>query len=416
MKAQRLRIQYAESVKTAAYDIRVGNQIWSDLVAELQRLIYPDVAATVDGNSRPAQIVILTDQEQGELYLTQIQEVLTAGGWPGQELIVPNAAAAKQPAVATEVWRALAQSGFRRSDLLLVIGGSALCRLGGFIAANWQGGMNYVLLPTSLVAMMDASVGGLVSLDLPEGPDLVSNTWPPALVLADLATLDNLADAQWLAGWAVLIKALLIDGTDSWQWLQEQAEALSKRQPEPVQQAVVRAIAAKARWIVADHLDTAVNAEQAFSLGEPLAQTLRRLGAPDVTFAQALTEGLRFAARLAGEAVGASADWVDELETLFLAFGLEPLRLAADSDLNADNLYAGLLGRGAADPASAVTSAATAASTAPAATLNPAATDSAGRLPMVLMREPGQLVWSDVDWDLLKIYLIYWQQAHTIGL
>jgi 3-dehydroquinate synthase len=119
---------------------------------------------------------------------------------------VPDGEAAKTAEVAAGLWSRLAQHGVTRSDCIVGIGGGAATDLAGFVAATWLRGIRFVLVPTTLLGMADAAVGGKTAIDIPEGKNLVGAFHSPAGVLADLVTLETLPRADYVAGLAEVIK------------------------------------------------------------------------------------------------------------------------------------------------------------------------------------------------------------------
>ena len=122
----------------------------------------------------------------------------------------PGGEAAKNVANATLVWEWLTKHQFTRRDLLVTFGGGVVGDLGGFVAATYHRGMPYVHVPTTLLAMVDASLGGKVSVDLPTGKNLVGAFHPPLAVLADVETLSTLSEKIYLEGVAEMVKAAVV--------------------------------------------------------------------------------------------------------------------------------------------------------------------------------------------------------------
>ncbi|HEY3871636.1 MAG TPA: 3-dehydroquinate synthase family protein, partial [Actinocrinis sp.] len=119
---------------------------------------------------------------------------------------VPDGEAAKTADVAAGLWSKLARHGVTRSDCVVGIGGGAATDLAGFVAATWLRGVRVVLVPTTLLGMADAAVGGKTAIDIPEGKNLVGAFHSPAGVLADLVTLETLPREDYVSGLAEVIK------------------------------------------------------------------------------------------------------------------------------------------------------------------------------------------------------------------
>ncbi|WP_341728749.1 3-dehydroquinate synthase [Brooklawnia sp.] len=120
---------------------------------------------------------------------------------------VPEGEAAKTPEILASCWSALAAAGFTRSDLIIGVGGGATTDLAGFVAASWLRGVSFISVPTTVLAMVDASVGGKTGIDLPEGKNLVGAFHEPNAVIADLNLLATLPEREVRSGLAEVIKA-----------------------------------------------------------------------------------------------------------------------------------------------------------------------------------------------------------------
>jgi 3-dehydroquinate synthase len=142
-----------------------------------------------------------------------VGRVLADAGFTVAVAEIPAGEAAKDVAVAARLWSWLAEERVTRSDCVVGIGGGAATDLAGFVAATWLRGVPLVLVPTTLLGMVDAAVGGKTAIDIPEGKNLVGAFHPPAGVLADLATLETLPRQDYVAGLAEVIKAgFIADG------------------------------------------------------------------------------------------------------------------------------------------------------------------------------------------------------------
>ena len=157
----------------------------------------------------------------------QLREALIAAS--GLEVLlaeVPDAEGAKRIEVASFLWEILGKSDFTRSDAIIGLGGGATTDLAGFVAATWLRGVAVVHLPTTLLGMVDASVGGKTGLNTTEGKNLIGAFHPPAGVLCDLGVLETLPRNEFVAGLAEVAKCgfiadpaildLLADGAPEW--------------------------------------------------------------------------------------------------------------------------------------------------------------------------------------------------------
>jgi 3-dehydroquinate synthase len=135
-----------------------------------------------------------------------IREDLSAQGYDAHAIEIPDGEEAKLAPVASFCWQVLGQTGFTRSDAVVTVGGGATTDMGGFVAATWLRGVKVVHMPTTLLAMVDAAVGGKTGMNTTEGKNLVGAFHEPAGVLCDLATLDTLPRNELISGLAEVVK------------------------------------------------------------------------------------------------------------------------------------------------------------------------------------------------------------------
>ena len=135
-----------------------------------------------------------------------IREDLAQQGYDAHGIEIPDGEEAKLAPVASFCWQVLGQTGFTRSDAVVTVGGGATTDMGGFVAATWLRGVKVVHLPTTLLAMVDAAVGGKTGMNTAEGKNLVGAFHEPAGVLCDLATLESLPRNELVSGLAEVVK------------------------------------------------------------------------------------------------------------------------------------------------------------------------------------------------------------------
>jgi 3-dehydroquinate synthase len=135
-----------------------------------------------------------------------VREDLAASGLEAFVAEVPDGEEAKSAQVAAFIWGVLGQADFTRSDAIVGVGGGAVTDLAGFVAATWLRGVRVVQVPTTLLAMVDAAVGGKTGINTAEGKNLVGSFHPPAGVLCDLSTLETLPRNDFVAGLAEVVK------------------------------------------------------------------------------------------------------------------------------------------------------------------------------------------------------------------
>lgn len=198
------------------------------------------------------ECAVLTDSAVGPLYAGRVRRSLREAGWRVLETVeVPVGEGSKSLAVYGDVLRRLARAGLMRDGVLFALGGGVVGDLGGFVAASYMRGIPLVMLPTTLLAMVDSSVGGKVGLDLPEGKNLVGAFLQPRLVAADLGFLESLPGRELSRGLAEVIKMGLLAGGEFFGALGRIGGALA-RDAGALEELVLHSVAFKAGVVAAD--------------------------------------------------------------------------------------------------------------------------------------------------------------------
>jgi 3-dehydroquinate synthase len=202
---------------------------------------------------------IVTDSEVAREQLPRLTRSLDAAGLRHAEVVVPNGEASKSIGRLDEVVEGLLEARLERGDIVLALGGGVIGDLAGFAAAVTRRGMDFVQLPTSLLAQVDSSVGGKTGINSPHGKNLIGAFHQPRLVLADLTALSTLPPRQFAAGYAEVVKYGLIDDEAFFFWLEEHLGDIQSGGPARAE-AVARACTAKTRFVIADEKETGVRA------------------------------------------------------------------------------------------------------------------------------------------------------------
>ncbi|RBY76736.1 3-dehydroquinate synthase [Geodermatophilus sp. TF02-6] len=256
-------------------------------------------------------------------------ETLQTAGVAAEAVVVPDGEAAKTAAVAAGLWEELGRLGLTRSDALVGVGGGAVTDLAGFVAATWLRGIRVVQVPTSVLGMVDAAVGGKTGINTGAGKNLVGAFHPPAAVLADTDALAGLPEAEFRAGLAEVVKCGLIADAAILELLD--ADPTGRRSTGEL---IERAVRVKAAAVGEDLYDTGVR--EFLNYGHTLAHAIERVEDFGWRHGEAVAVGLVFAAELAGQAGLLTRDEVDRHRRLVAAIGLPtrylPTRHAGDWD------------------------------------------------------------------------------------
>jgi len=172
-----------------------------------------DPAEAVSGRLQPGACVVLTDSNVGPLYADAVKSALEGAGWRVLGVVeVPAGEASKGIGTYSDAVGRLARLGLSRDGTVFALGGGVVGDLGGFVAATFMRGVDLVVLPTSLLSMVDSAVGGKTGLDLPEGKNLVGSFVRPRAVVADTRWLRTLPDSEVSNGLAEVVKMGLLSG------------------------------------------------------------------------------------------------------------------------------------------------------------------------------------------------------------
>jgi 3-dehydroquinate synthase len=183
----------------ARYDILIADGLLNEAGARL-------AAAGL----APSRCAVVTNPTVGEHHAGALLAGLAAAGFDPIRCDIPDGEAHKTLATAADLYARFARDRIARGEPVIALGGGVIGDLAGFVAATWLRGVPFVQVPTSLLAMVDAGIGGKVGLDLPEGKNLVGAFKQPALVLADPETLRTLPSAEFRSGLAEVLKAAII--------------------------------------------------------------------------------------------------------------------------------------------------------------------------------------------------------------
>ena len=275
----------------------------------------PGVADQVVSETAGALRVGLIHGPEPEPALRRARNRLIAAGHEVTAIQVPDGESAKSLDVAGRCWELLGSNGFTRSDLIVGFGGGAVTDLAGFVAATWLRGVRLINMPTTLLGMVDAAVGGKTAINVAAGKNLVGAFHPPAAVFADLQLLDTLPEAEYRSGLAEVVKCgfiadpLILDllaGDPSGR--RDQAEL------------VVRAVRVKAEVVSEDLIDA--GRREILNYGHTLGHAIESASGYTVNHGEAISIGMVFAAQLARHAALLDRSSADRHRELISAMGL----------------------------------------------------------------------------------------------
>jgi 3-dehydroquinate synthase len=284
-----------------------------------------DLTEAVSDALPPGVGVLLTDSTVGPLHTPSVAKALKKSGWQLIDVVkVPTGEGSKSLSVYEEVVRRLARAGLTRGGTLFALGGGVVGDLGGFVASSYMRGINFVQLPTSLLSMVDSSVGGKVGLNLPEGKNLVGAFLQPRLVAANLDWLDTLNSHEISRGLAEVVKMGLLTGGEFFEDLGRCLATARAGDKEALQALILHSVRTKAAVVAEDEREVGLRA--ILNYGHTVGHGLEAAAAYDLPHGEAVAVGMLAAARLSHERFG--VDLLEVHEDLLRAAGL-PFKVPA---------------------------------------------------------------------------------------
>ena len=198
------------------------------------------------------QAYVISDEAVFHHVGDEVEKTLGVAELPFDTYVVPPGEASKSLETASHVYDWLIQRKAERGHAIVALGGGMVTDLAGYVAATFARGLPLVHLPTSLLGMVDAAIGGKVGVNLPQGKNMVGTFYQPRMVVADVATLQTLPPREYFSGWAEAIKHGFIADETLLASLEENAERVQKLDPEVTTEAVRRSVAIKARIVSED--------------------------------------------------------------------------------------------------------------------------------------------------------------------
>lgn len=269
-------ISLTVDLDTRAYPIHIGHGILGDAA------LY---APLIKGR----RVAIVTNDVVGPLYARTVSAALERAGAAPIVIELPDGEGHKDAQTLDRIYAGLLSAQCDRKTMLVALGGGVVGDMTGFAAATYMRGIDFIQIPTTLLAQVDSSVGGKTGINHPLGKNMIGAFHQPRAVIADLAVLDTLPARELSAGLAEVIKHGMIADLAFFEWCEANIEAMRARAPQAVLHAVRRSCEIKAAVVHADEREGGVRALLNFGH----------------TFGHAIEAGLGYGAWLHGEAVGA---------------------------------------------------------------------------------------------------------------
>jgi shikimate kinase / 3-dehydroquinate synthase len=309
----RFYLQGMASIKYPAYDVIVQPGGLDDLGWLLQE------------RQLRGPVVLVTDDHVAGPYLSRATTTLMNAGFETSHIQIPAGEKYKTLDTVSQLWGAFGAAKIERSSTIVALGGGVIGDLTGFAAASWLRGAAWVVVPTSLLAMVDASMGGKTGFDLPQGKNLIGAFYPPRLVLADPDVLATLPQVERINGMAEVLKHGVIADPGLFEICR------NLKNLDDLSSIVSRAMAVKVKFIEEDPYEQGIRA--ALNLGHTVGHGVELASGFKLRHGEAVAIGMVAEARMAERIGLAKAGLADEIAAVLKIVGL-PTEIPAELDRN----------------------------------------------------------------------------------
>lgn len=274
---------------------------------------------------------LIADEAVYEAHGRALIDRLGAAGYRVESISVPSGETSKDMPNTMRLFDWLIAGGVERRDTILALGGGVVGDLAGFVAASVLRGVNFVQLPTTLLAMVDSSVGGKTGINHALGKNLIGAFYQPRLVLADVSTLATLPARELHAGWAEVIKHAVIRDAGLFEQLEQEASNASQRSETAMAELVRRAVKVKVEIVNRDERET--GERMLLNYGHTIGHAVEAAaGYGELLHGEAIAIGMHLEAQLARDIRMVSADMVERQRLLLESYHL-PTHIPVGMDL-----------------------------------------------------------------------------------
>jgi 3-dehydroquinate synthase len=260
--------------------------------------------------------IIVTDDNVAKFHFEKMKSVLQASGFEPKVVIVPAGEAHKNLETISALWKAFLENGLDRKSTVIALGGGVVTDMAGFAASTYMRGINWIAVPTTLLSMVDASLGGKTGFDLPEGKNLIGAFYPPKLVLADPQLLSTLPEAELITGMAEVVKHGIISDPELFDLCLRGLDWVKNN----LEEVVKRAMAVKIKVIEEDPYEKGIRA--ALNLGHTVGHAVELVSQFKLRHGEAVAIGTVAEAKYSARVGLAGVGLVDAITESFKSLGL----------------------------------------------------------------------------------------------
>jgi len=289
-----------------AYDILIGCDV------------KPGVSLSGEKNIKA---LIVSDSNVDKLYGDKCQAALASAGIETMRLVVPAGEESKDIKVVTRLYDEAMKAGLDRASVIVALGGGMVGDLAGFAAATFLRGIRFLQVPTTLLAMVDSSVGGKTGVNLPQGKNLVGSFYQPIEVAADLLALKTLPEREYISGLAEVVKYGVIWDASLFKLIEQNVQKIRQRDLDFMEGVIARCCEIKAEVVRVDEKETGVRA--ILNFGHTMGHALEKVcGYGRLLHGEAVAAGMVFAAKVSVSKKGLPGDDCNRLVNLLEGLGL----------------------------------------------------------------------------------------------
>ena len=299
---------------SGGYPVLIGSNLQRDLRNVITRLDPTAAAIVTDSNVRP--------------WALKVAKAIKRAGLKTSIHVIPASERSKSMAQLQGVLSFLERQRIDRSGCVIAVGGGMVGDLAGFAASVWQRGVRLVAVPTTLLAMVDSSIGGKTGVNGRRSKNAIGAFWQPSAVISDIAAIETLPEPAYRDAFAEVVKYAVAMDRGLFELLQRNSPRLVERDPSMVERVVFRCVAAKALVVAKDERERGPRA--ILNYGHTAGHALEAATGFRVTHGRAVAFGMRVAARIALSMELCSKRLVDSQDELLDSFGLPDLPPRAD--------------------------------------------------------------------------------------
>jgi 3-dehydroquinate synthase len=294
---------------TEQYDIHVGQGVLQHLGTQLTAV------------SSGRKVFVLSHPGLLELHGATVTQALQEAGFSTYTCAIPDGERSKTLDTASTLFTWLAEAGADRQSMLCAFGGGVVGDIAGFVAATYMRGIPFVQIPTSLLAMVDSSIGGKTGVNHELGKNLIGAFYPPRAVCTDITLLRSLPEREYLCGLSEIVKAGVINDADLFAFIESQVEAIRQRDEEVLTTLIERSIAVKVGVVQEDPTERGVRA--ILNFGHTIGHALEAVTAYEqYSHGEAVAIGMALVAQLSASLGYCSDEVCGRVYAVLEALGL----------------------------------------------------------------------------------------------